>query len=160
MDKKLCHLLIFPDCCSTGLWGMYEGAQQFDHVSIGTDELPIPLHPSIVDKINIMNSAYDLFGYQYTDQPPKSITTEESFVFMAYEIYEDIKRLHPELAPLLLVPQYLESAFDQQPDAYLHHYKKPGKRVTCTEMGTDPIADMVDQGFVLDRVVPLRAPRL
>ena len=153
MSEQITGLLVFPDYCASGLWARYNHEQS--HVSIDVADLPFALHPHIVNKIRIMSEAYDVFGYPHGDAPP-SLTHEGSFAFMMYEIYEDIKHHHPDLEPLLVVPEWAERLFDPTPDAFLHRYHKPGKSVVCADIGEEPIEDITKEGFKLVETSPLK----
>lgn len=101
---------IFPDHCSSGVWMI---APHDDcHSSCELSDLPFELHRRIVKKIDVMNQAYELFadaGYF----PHPSIAEEESFNFMVFDIYQDIRTTHPDHAARFVVHSMYEELFAQ-----------------------------------------------
>lgn len=100
---------IFPDHCSTGVWMTAPGDDC--HCSCNLTEIPFALHRRIVKKIEVMNQAYELFsdcGF-----PHPSISEEESFNFMVFDIYQDIRVTHPDQAHLFVVHPMYEQLFAQ-----------------------------------------------
>lgn len=101
---------IFPDHCSSGVWEIAPGDD--GHSSCQLSDLPFELHRRIVKKIDVMNQAYELFadaGYF----PHPSITEEDSFNFMVFDIYQDIRTTHPDHASLFVVHPMYEELFAQ-----------------------------------------------
>lgn len=95
---------IFPDYCSTGLWMIAPGDDW--HSSCDLKELPLELHRRILKKIDIMNQSYELFCDAGCFNHP-TIVEEESFDFMVFDIYQDIRKTHPDCAHYFVInPQY------------------------------------------------------
>lgn len=108
---------IFPDYSSTGIWITPPGCTH--HCGATLEELPFELHPRIAKKISVMLDAYELFCADYvcleegvTTLP--SITTEESFDFMVFDIYQDIYATHPAQRHLFKVNAAYEHVFAEQ----------------------------------------------
>ena len=105
---------IFPDHCSTGVWMIEPGNDS--HCSCDLSEIPFALHRRIAKKIDVMNQAYELF-VDSGGLPHPSIAEEESFHFMVFDIYQDIRVTHPDHAHLFVIhPMYeaLFTAYDKQ----------------------------------------------
>lgn len=105
---------IFPDHCSTGVWMIAPGDDW--HSSCDLKELPLALNPRILKKIDIMNQSYELFC-DAGCFPHPTIVEEESFDFMVFDIYQDIRKTHPDFAHYFVIhPQYEElfAQYDKQ----------------------------------------------
>ena len=101
---------IFPDHCSSGLWMVAPGEDY--HTSCDLDDLPLNLHRRIVKKIDLMNQSYELFS-DAGHHPHPTIVEEESFDFMVFDIYQDIRKTHPEFAHCFVPHETYEHMFAQ-----------------------------------------------
>lgn len=99
---------IFPDHCSTGVWIIAPGGDW--HSSCDLKELPLNLHPRILKKIDIMNQSYELFD-DAGAFPHPTIVEEENFDFMVFDIYQDIRKTHPDFAHYFVPHHQYEELF-------------------------------------------------
>lgn len=123
--------MIFPDYGSSAVWSIAPGTDV--HQSCEAQDLPFELHRRIVKKIDLLRQSYELFA-DWGGLPHPSITEENSFVFMVFDIYQDIKATHPEHAHLFVVHDADMDVFAQHDRAQLEAHIDPslgarGKKV-------------------------------
>ena len=99
MIPALESIEFFPDFCSTGIWGTYEGMTH--HVNVEAEDLPVKLSEDMLAKIARMQKLLD--GTSPFDDP---MSEEDEAAFkeierLEKEVAEQFKREHPDHAHLL-----------------------------------------------------------
>lgn len=94
------------------------------HTSCDIKELPLSLHRRIIKKIDLMNQSYEFFS-DAGHHPHSTIAEEESFDFMVFDIYQDIRKTHPEFAHCFVPHETHEYMFAQHEKNVLESHITP-----------------------------------